>query len=220
MEERELHPNLKVVKQLVEGLKDMMGSRYEVILHDLSQVESSIVALEGSVTDRHLGGPVTNYVLQLIRKYGKDVPNSINYKNVLSDGRLLRSSTIFIRDDDGEVVGCLCINQDLTDYLVVVNLFKELTSFNTLEDEPEAGMEFFARDISEVMETIVSSELKLMAKPVAYMQKEDKLAIVDRLEDKGIFDVKGSVEYVAERLGVTNFTIYNYLKEVRFCRSR
>ena len=220
MEERELHPNLKVVKQLVEGLKDMMGSRYEVILHDLSQVESSIVALEGSVTDRHLGGSVTNYVLQLIRKYGKDVPNSINYKNVLSDGRLLRSSTIFIRDDDGEVVGCLCINQDLTDYLVGVNLFKELTSFNTLEDEPEAGMEFFARDISEVMETIVSSELKLMAKPVAYMQKEDKLAIVDRLEDKGIFDVKGSVEYVAERLGVTNFTIYNYLKEVRFCRSR
>ena len=66
----------------------------------------------------------------------------------------------------------------------------------------------------------MSSELKLMAKPVAYMQKEDKLAIVDRLEDKGIFDVKGSVEYVAERLGVTNFTIYNYLKEVRFCRSR
>ena len=51
------------------------------------------------------------------------------------------------------------------------------------------------------------------------MQKEDKLAIVESLENKGIFDVKGSVEYVADRLGVTNFTIYNYLKEVR-CTKR
>ena len=54
-----------------------------------------------------------------------------------------------------------------------------------------------------------------MNKPVAYMQKEDKLALVDDLERKGVFDVKGSVEYVAECLGVTNFTVYNYLKEIR-----
>ena len=50
------------------------------------------------------------------------------------------------------------------------------------------------------------------------MQKEDKLTIVENLEQKGIFDVKGAVEYVAERLGVTNFTVYNYLKTVRCAR--
>ena len=47
------------------------------------------------------------------------------------------------------------------------------------------------------------------------MQKEDKLSLVQKMESKGIFDVKGAVEYVAELLGVTNYTIYNYLKEVR-----
>ena len=62
---------------------------------------------------------------------------------------------------------------------------------------------------------MVQSELEMVQKPVAYMQKEDKLALVGSLEEKGIFDVKGAVEYVAERLGVTNFTIYNYLKEIR-----
>ena len=75
--------------------------------------------------------------------------------------------------------------------------------------------EMFAQDISEVMESMVGGELALVNKPVAYMQKEDKLALVDDLEHKGIFDVKGSVEYVAECLGVTNFTVYNYLKEIR-----
>ena len=49
----------------------------------------------------------------------------------------------------------------------------------------------------------------------ASMQKEDKLRIVARLEEKGIFAIKNSVDYVAECLGVSNFTVYNYLKEVR-----
>ena len=69
--------------------------------------------------------------------------------------------------------------------------------------------------ISDVMEDMVRTELELLQKPVAYMQKEDKLALVQRMENKGIFDVKGAVEYVAERLGVTNYTIYNYLKAIR-----
>ena len=122
MENRELHPNLQAALQLVEGIFQMLGSRYEVILHDLSHVESSIVALAGDVTHRKIGGPVTNYLLQLLQKYGDSAPNSINYRNVTTDGRILRSSTIFIRDENGHIVGSLCINQDLTDYIVASRL--------------------------------------------------------------------------------------------------
>ncbi len=93
----------------------MLGDRYEVILHDLSHVESSIVGIEGSITHRKIGGPATNYLIQLLREYGDEAKDSINYKNVMPDGRVLRSSTIFIRDNDGKIIGSLCINQDLTD---------------------------------------------------------------------------------------------------------
>ena len=122
-------------------------------------------------------------------------------------------STIFIRDNDGKIIGSLCINQDLTDFMVANRLLERLVEFKN--EEHEVPKEMFAQDISEVMESMVGSELALVNKPVAYMQKEDKLALVDDLEHKGIFDVKGSVEYVAECLGVTNFTVYNYLKEIR-----
>ena len=84
------------------------------------------------------------------------------------------------------------------------------------QDQP--AQEVFSRDINDVVESMVRSELEVLGKPVAYMQKEDKLTIVENLEQKGIFDVKGAVEYVAERLGVTNFTVYNYLKTVRCAR--
>ncbi len=216
--EREMHPYLKAVLQSAEGLSLMLGSRYEVILHDLSHVESSIVAIYGNVTNRSVGGPATNYLLQVLKTYGDEAPNSLNYRNVMPDGRVLRSSTIFIRDDKGHIIGSLCINQDLTDFIVASKLSQELTAFQRPSTEKEHAEEIFSHDINDVMENMVRAEFELLQKPVAYMQKEDKLALVQRMESKGIFGVKGAVEYVAERLGVTNYTVYNYLKEIRFTK--
>lgn len=215
LEERDLPPILQTALQMMEGLSQLLGCRYELILHDLSHLESSVVAVQGNITNRRPGAPATNFLIQMLKQYGDDAPNSINYKNVLPDGRILRSSTLFIRDETGHIVGSLCINQDLTDFMVVSKLVKEFTAFNEPEAESHGPGEVFAYDISEVMESMVQSELDILHIPTAYMQKEDKLVIVERLKHKGIFDIKGSVEYVAERLGVTNFTIYNYLKEVR-----
>ena len=211
--ETSVHPNLEAVAQVIAGLQQMLGPRYEVILHDLSHVESSIVRLEGDVTHRKIGGPATDYLLKLLRENGDEAENSVNYKNVLPDGRVLRSSTLFLRDEKGHIIGSLCFNQDLTDYLEAKNLIEEGSSFGQPDAEPPK--ETFAQDISEVMESVVDTEVSLFQKPVAYMQKEDKLRIVARLEEKGIFAIKNSVDYVAECLGVSNFTVYNYLKEVR-----
>lgn len=212
-----MHPKLKVVLALLKGLREMLGDRYEVILHDLSHVESSIVGIEGTVTGRSVGGPATNYLLHLMNEYGNDAPDSINYRNILPNGRVLRSSTIFIRDDAGAIIGSLCVNQDMTDFIVANKLMQEMVQFKS-EDEA-APRESFAQEIGDVMEAMIHDEISRMDKPVAYMNKDDKLHVVARLEDKGIFTVKSSVEYVAERLGVTNFTVYNYLKEVRVKRN-
>lgn len=208
-----VHPNLEAIAQIIPSLQAMLGPRHEVILHDLSHVESSIVMLEGDVTHRKIGGPATDYLLKLLREGGDGAENSVNYKTVLPNGRLLRSSTIFIRDEEGRIIGSLCFNQDLTDYIVARNLIEENTLFGQTEVEPPK--ETFAQDIGEVMESVVDTEITLFQKPVVYMQKEDKLCIVAKLEQKGVFAIKNAVEYVAECLGVSNFTVYNYLKEVR-----
>ena len=96
-----VHPNLEAIAQIIPSLKAMLGPRHEVILHDLSHVESSIVMLDGDVTHRKIGGPATDYLLKLLREGGDGAENSVNYKTVLPNGRLLRSSTIFIRDEEG-----------------------------------------------------------------------------------------------------------------------
>ena len=42
----------------------------------------------------------------------------------------------------------------------------------------------------------------------------DGYELVRQLRDKGAFHIQRSVPYVAERLGVTKFTVYNYLNEI------
>ena len=211
----ELHPYLTAVRELLPGLGQMLGEHYEVILHDLSHPESSIVAIEGNITRRKVGGPATNYLIKTLAEYGDAAPNSINYKNELPDRRVLRSSTMFLRDGAGRIIGSLCINQDLTDYIVARNILDQCTRFS---GDDQAGVhpgEVFVTDIGGLMESMVETEIALMQKPVAYMQKDEKMRLVKNLDEKSIFDVKGAVEYVADRLGVTNYTIYNYLKEIK-----
>ncbi len=47
------------------------------------------------------------------------------------------------------------------------------------------------------------------------MSTDEKIRLVKILETKGAFQVRGVINQVALRLGVSNFTIYNYLKKIR-----
>ncbi|MGA8941105.1 MAG: helix-turn-helix domain-containing protein, partial [Thermoactinomyces sp.] len=47
------------------------------------------------------------------------------------------------------------------------------------------------------------------------MSVDEKVECVRLLEEKGAFLIKGATEYVAHALGVSKFTVYNYLQKVR-----
>ena len=51
--------------------------------------------------------------------------------------------------------------------------------------------------------------------PPEQMTREERLAKVRFMEEKGIFLMKGSIELAAARLGVKEVTIYSYLDELR-----
>ncbi len=47
------------------------------------------------------------------------------------------------------------------------------------------------------------------------MKKPQKVEAVRQMQDRGIFIVKGGIEKAAAALGVTRYTIYNYLEQIR-----
>lgn len=215
--ERTEHPVLQTILQLLPGLSQMLGPSQEVILHDLRYPDSSIIGICGSVTGRSIGGPITNYVLHTIRTYGNNAPDRINYRTETKDGIILRSSTIFIRDGQGSIIGCLCFNSDVSDIARAVEHLQSLFSFNTVVSQDLSGTveELFATDVSDMMKDMVKKALTKRTIDPTDMHKADKLQVVAELEENGIFHVKGAVEYVATSLHVSIPTVYNYLKTVR-----
>jgi len=215
---KEIKPIFKRYLPLVRGISETFGSNCEVVLHDFSQKPNSIVAIENShVTGRAIGSPVTENSLQKVFKSqsGEDV---INYSGKTPDGRVLKSTTMFIKDDDGNSVGCLCINYDLTELQMVKTALNNIMKIDESNSEKETEGEPVNR-INDVLTDIVLNTIEESGKPVAYLTKEEKVEIVKKLDVQGAFLIKGAIDYVAKVLCVSRYTIYNYLDEIRVSKT-
>lgn len=213
----EIHLQLQGFIPIADGIVQTFGKYCEVAVHDLRNPETSLIYVAGSITHRQKGAPITNIVLENIRQYGQDSKDIIGYKNVTRDGHILKSSTIFIRDHAGKIIGCLCINYDITELLIHKAHLEELAIFG---ETPQTGneSELFASDITEVLDAMINQVINNIGIPVTLMQKEDKIQVVRGLDLKGVFMIKGAVDKVAVMLGVSRYTIYNYLEEDRSSR--
>ncbi|SNS34660.1 Predicted transcriptional regulator YheO, contains PAS and DNA-binding HTH domains [Anaerovirgula multivorans] len=211
--DKNLHPILKSMIPLVEGISKTFGKNCEVVLHELKNSKKSIIAIyNGHVTGRTIGSTMLDVGIEAIRK-GNDADNILNYKNKSSDGRILKSSTMFIRDEDDDIIGCICINTDISEMIVAQ---KALDDFFKTETKEEVNMnEFPNNNVNDVLMNIVAETLDSYGKPVSYMNKEEKVSIVKKLDDQGAFLIKGAIDYVAKILCVSRYTIYNYLDEIR-----
>ncbi|OXM55575.1 aminotransferase class V-fold PLP-dependent enzyme [Amycolatopsis alba] len=181
----------------VHALAAMLGPGNEVLLHDLSRLPDSIVAIAGDLTGRTVGGPMTDLLLGLVRR--GTTQDLTNYETHGPDGRAIRSSTLFLRDADGVAIGCLCVNR-LTDGAPKANGHEAET---------------FPPDVDSLQRFLVGRAVTKAGIPVDLMKKRHKAAVVRELDEAGFFLIKDSVDHLAGELDVTRYTIYNYLNEIR-----
>lgn len=207
---RSMDDMVDVLRPIVAGIQATFGSLCEVVLHDYRDPEHSIVALAGDVTHRHLGGSVTQMGLQVIAA-GDDATDQLNYITRTEDGRILKSSTIVLRNDLGEVFGALCINYDVTAMRLFANVLGDLAGSNEQAAQPVT----FADDVSAVIRAVIDEEELSVGRPIATMAKRDRLTIFRRLDERGIFALQRAIPQVAEYLGISRATAYNYLEEIR-----
>ncbi|WP_162794688.1 helix-turn-helix transcriptional regulator [Nonomuraea lactucae] len=200
-----------ILRPVMKAVAVAVGPHCEVVLHDLSghDMASSIAAIEnGHVTGRKVGGPSTNLGLEMLREEEAD-HDEFGYKGRTGDGRELRSSSVYIRDEQGRVIAAFCINVDMTPLQAARANIEHL-----LGDEAPEREEIFATDIVEVLDNLIETAIEKTGKSVALMTKDDKLEVLKYLDEKGAFFVKRSVDRVARRLGVSRVTAYNYLDQL------
>ena len=212
----ELEKNIPLAKTIAE----MFGKKCEVLIHDFSNPQHSIIAIEnGHVTGRKIGDPITDLALATWKKGGygeKKTDRIVNYKTKTKDGRMLKSSSVFIRDNQKKIIGCLCINYDLTEHSMFHKVMDDFcTAIDLDEEKSEKGMEIFTDNVNEVLENIIQEAIEKIGIPISLMQKEDKLMVTKIADEKGAFLIKGAITQIAKEINVSRFTIYNYLQEIK-----
>lgn len=211
MKHDDIHPILKSYLPIVKGLAETLGKNFEIVLHDLSDLESSVIAIEnGHITNRTIGAPATDFLVEFIKKDQKANKNmELNYMTQTKEGKKLKSSTFLIRDGE-DIIGALCINIDLTNIRIAQNFLEELIRIEN-EDQP---VENFPEDANSYLNLMIEKALEEINKPITYFSKNDRLRIVSYLNEKNIFNIKGSVEILAKKLNCSRYSIYNYLTEI------
>lgn len=209
--------NLEFLKRIAKGITIIFGKRCEVVIHDFTDISSSLVHVEGDLTQRSIGAPITDLVYKLVNDFGNDAPDKLGYKNTLDNGKILKCSTMFVRDDEGTIEGCICINFDVSDFVFLSKAFFEFDSLKPAvngngSDHPA---EHYAKNFPETMESVIDGMLADYSKVPTMMNREEKKQLVQKLDKSGVFNIKGAVNYMAKVLGVSRYTVYSYLKEVR-----
>ncbi|MGE4470048.1 MAG: transcriptional regulator [Desulfovibrio sp.] len=200
-------------KRTAHMIVQSFGNSCEVVIHDFADLEHSVVHVEGNVTNRAIGAPVTDLVVKTLRSTTNGLlEDLINYETTTSEGRMLKSSTCFLRTDTGEVVGALCVNFDVTDFANSIALMENLVQFG---DRDKHRPETFAASLVETNDALMEQAIREVGKTPSLMNKEERIRCVSILEENGAFLIKGAVEYVAQYMGVSKYTIYNYLKLIR-----
>ena len=195
--------------QVGEAVYRTIGPQCEVVVHDLIDMEQSIVWIKGTVTERNLGGCMTARGLSLVRAGRTE--DSYNYSTRTRSGKMVRSSLIFVNDASGNPMICMEVNFDASPFVA----FRR--ALETLADPLEAYdfHDAFIDDAPQMLETMCQRAVEFVGKPTAQMDKSDRLRVVQLLDDAGAFELRKAIPSIASYLGVTRFTIHNYLNEIR-----
>lgn len=199
---------LDFLKRLAKGLSEQFGPDCEVVVHDLTREDhdSTIVAIEnGHVSGRAIGDGPSQVVLEAMR--GALTEDRLHYYTKTRDGRVLRSSTIFIRDGAGKPTGILSINYDMSKLLMADQAIKGLLNgAGDIQQQPPS----IPTNVNDLLDQLLEQSVELVGKPVALMTKDDKVRAVQFLNDAGAFLVTRAGDKVSKFFGISKYTLYTY----------
>ena len=195
------------------------GPNCEVLVHDISSLKNSIVHIvNGEVTGRSVGGSITNFALETLqKKEPTDEAFIVNYLGTTQkNSKILRSSTYYIRNEENEVIGLLCVNMDITDLLRVQESINNMVMMENIFPPTNGNSlkENFDMTVDELVDGIIQSVILESGIKLIDSSQEEKKELLRKIYDKGVFKFKGTVNTLAKILDVSTQSIYRYVKEI------
>lgn len=201
------------INQFMTLVEKQFGSRCEVVLNGLEEEGKSCIAdiRNGHVTGRSIGGDGSSTGLEV--SPGDTINGDrFNYITTIREGKILRSSTIYLRDEAGKSIASLSVNLDITQTLQMESFLRQYNQF----DQAVAGgdsIEF--TDVNSLLERLIQKGQQKIGKSAMEMNKVEKVEFIRYLDEKGAFLITKSGEKICELLEISKFTFYSYLEKSR-----
>lgn len=202
--------NLDFLKRLAKGIAQHFGNDCEVVIHDLKtdDLQKTIAYIEnGHVTNRKIGDGASQIVLDTVNNEEDEIKDSLCYLTKTHDGRVLKSSSIYIRDDNDEPIGIFCINYDVTQLTIAENSIKSLLNHKESNNEAKE----IPQNVNNLLDNLIEQSIKKIGKPIALMNKKDKIKAIQFLNEAGAFLITKSGDKVSKYFGISKYSIYNYI---------
>jgi len=199
---------LEMLKQVADGIAGQFGSGCEVVIHDLNKkADHSIVYIvNGHVSGRKVGDGASHVVMEQMQSNNPEPKDHLCYLMKTPDGKILKSSTVYIRNSKGKVSAILAINYDISKLMMVEGALHELLTIGEEEVEPQKII-----NINDMLDDLIQQSVALVGKPAAMMNKDDKVRAIQFLNQNGAFLVTKSGDKIAKYFGISKYTLYSYI---------
>ena len=200
---------LELLRQVAAGIAAQYGSDCEVAINDNSRdpYSTNDFIANGHVSGRKEGDGASTVVMEQRRTNDPEPEDHLCYLTKTPDGKILKSSTVYIRDGRGQVAAILAINYDISRLLMVEDALRDLTSTGEpSQTEPEK-----ITNVNDLLEELIQQSVALVGKPAALMNKDDKVRAIQFLSQNGAFLVTKSGDKVAKYFGISKYTLYSYI---------
>lgn len=205
---------LQRYKTILPFLSELMGPNCEIILHSTLDYNKSIISIEnGHISGRKLGGPLNGFGRECVENKIYEKKDYLTNYYGTGNGKEFISSTYFIKNE-GKIVGLLCINKDLTSFQEVEKAFKKFKkTYNFIINDNSNIKENLEEPLNDLLIDMINAVVDEYNVDPKRMEINDKIKIVHKLKEKGIFTMKNSIKATARILYVSEPTIYRYLKK-------
>ncbi len=202
---------------LVDFLGACFGDNTEVVLYDFKDINHSVIAIHnGHISGRTIGAPITNFALSKLKDKGKEgPPYYLNYLSMAKNNSL-KSNSFFILDRNGKPRGMLSINIDVTKYQQAAELLQKLAFLPTIKpvEKNSTNIEALHSSPREMINEIINEVTNSGEISIERLTVEEKMEIVRLLNEEKLFLIKGTVNEVADALGISVATVYRYLNKI------
>ena len=197
---------------LAHAVAAHFGTSCEVAIHDLTDKDAadhSIIYIEnGSVTGRKVGDGASKVVLEQLSHADDSEEDHIGYFTKTDDGKILKSTTVYIRDNSGKIIAIFSVNHDITAMSVAAAAINDFV--RSVEGSP-AEAERITPNVNDLLDELIWKSTELIGKPVALMNKEDKMRAIRYLNSMGALLITKSGDKIAKYFGISKFTLYSYI---------